>query len=190
MQILMGVNETIVRIDNEKLYTRNLVIFMQTQFLLYTQRDHHIVLLYHEQEYHKRIYLMKWLYSMYVKTTKYNMPNMKELLVNRIKKPIKVEFKTPITNLNNIKIETQKIEKEIKNKKPSISNELKIAMNILNIKENEEKINIRKKYKTLLKKYHPDVVFNDSEEKIKIYTEKFQEIQFSYSLIMSKKELN
>ena len=149
----MGVNETIVKIDNEKFYTGNLVNFMQTQFLLYTQRDLHITLLYHEQEYHKRIFLMKWLYSMYVKITKYNMPNMKEVLVNRIKKPIKIEFKTPITKSTTIHKDTPKVKIETKIKKPLISNELRNAMYILNIKENEEKIIIRKNYKKLLK--HP-----------------------------------
>ena len=88
----MGVNETIIRINNRQVYTQNLVDFMQTQFSLYAQQQKSIIILYHRNEYHKRIYLMKWLYSMYVKISNINLPNMKQLLIDRIEKPIKIQF--------------------------------------------------------------------------------------------------
>ena len=182
MQILMGVNETIIRINNSKIYTENLVNFMQTQFSLYTQKQKSIIILYHNSEYHKRIYLMKWLYSMYVKISKVNMPNMKQLLINRIEKPIKIQFIDEIIKPK--KTYSYDKYKEIP-KKNLIDNELKIAMNILDVNIYENKKTIKMKYKNLLKRYHPDNVFNESQVKIDTYTQKFQEIQASYSIIMS-----
>jgi len=178
----MGVNETIIRINNNKVYTQNLVNFMRTQFSLYSQQQKSIIILYHSSEYHKRIYLMKWLYSMYIKISKVNMPNMKQLLIDRIEKPIKIQFMQEIIRPK--KTYTYKEHKEIP-KKNIIDNKLKIAMDMLDIKEYENKKIIKKKYKNLLKQYHPDKVFNESQVKIDTYTKKFQEIQASYSYIIS-----
>ena len=182
MQILMGVNETVIRINNNKVYTQNLVNFMQTQFSLYTQQQKSIIILYHSSEYHKRIFLMKWLYSMYIKISKINMPNMKQLLIDRIEKPIKIQFVDEIIKPR--KTYTHSSHKDVP-QKCIIDNKLKIAMDMLDIKGYENKKIIKKKYKNLLKQYHPDKVFNESQAEIDTYTQKFQEIQASYSYIIS-----
>jgi len=181
MQILMGANETIVRINNNKIYTQNLINFMQTQFSLYTQKQKSIVILYHINEYHKRIYLMKWLYSMYVKISKINIPNMKQLLIDRIEKPIKIQF---IEEIFKAKKQTSSKENNQTPKRKTKENKLSIAMNLLNITELDSQKMMKKKYKKLLVKYHPDKVFHESQEKIEQYTKKFQEIQSSYLLVM------
>ena len=125
MQILMGVNETIIRINNKKIYTQNLVNFMRTQFSLYSQQQKSIIILYHSSEYHKRIYLMKWLYSMYIKISKVNMPNMKQLLIDRIEKPIKIQFMQEIIRPR--KTYTYKEHKEIPKKNIIDNNNYQLA---------------------------------------------------------------
>ncbi len=58
---------------------------------------------------------------------------------------------------------------------------------ILGLSENATNDEIKKAYRTLVKKYHPDRLQNASKEDITIAKEKFQKIQSAYEKIKSKR---
>lgn len=105
MQILMGVHTTLIKINEPEVQTKNLFYFIQTSFKLLTQNEKQIIIDYQEQEYHKRVFLIKWLYAIQVKLTGQEIPKLKELLVTRIKKPIKIEFKNILKKQINVNVE-------------------------------------------------------------------------------------
>ena len=96
MQILMGAHSTIVSINESKVHTKNLIHFIQTNLTSYTQYKTSIVLNHSPKEHYQRVFLLKWLYTLHTKVTKKSVPNLKELLVKRVDKPIKIEFKNRI----------------------------------------------------------------------------------------------
>ena len=96
MQILMGAHSTIITINESKVHTKNLINFIQTNLSSYTQYKNSITLKHSQQEHYERVFLLKWLYTLHTKVTKKNVPNLKELLVKRVDKPIKIEFKNRI----------------------------------------------------------------------------------------------
>lgn len=54
---------------------------------------------------------------------------------------------------------------------------------VLEANEKESFESIRKRYIKLAKEYHPDRVHSDGEEKIRLYTQKFQQIQEAFNVI-------
>ncbi|MCD4667738.1 MAG: DnaJ domain-containing protein [Sulfurimonas sp.] len=259
MQILMGVNSTNIIIDESKVYTRNLTNFIYSNFSSSIIYKDTLTLNYTENEHFSRIFLIKWLYSLYTNITKNNFVNMKEILLKRIEKPIKIKFKnrTPkkisitidiiddeelhiyfteyidfaiMAELKSILITSDEIIKNSsksfinifinnENTKANIKNIIKLkklndqnisyiydskklhkilecipktspysdALILLDVDEKEDIKFIEKRYKNLLRKYHPDKVHSRDEEKILDYTEKFKSIQNAFCIIKSSK---
>ncbi len=181
MNILMCRDSTLIKIDETKLYTKNLLYFMQTNFSAIKQSQNRIILKYIEQEYFDRLFLIKWLYTLYSNITNHNHPDMKELLIKRIEKPIIVEFKSVIKK-EEVKFETKE---EFIKEEPIIAkvNPYQEALILLEIQKNDSKNIIRSKYKKLLREYHPDNVYNKGELHIQEYTDKFKSIQNAYDII-------
>jgi DnaJ-domain-containing protein 1 len=59
------------------------------------------------------------------------------------------------------------------------------AYKLLNVTPNEELFEIKKSFKKLLYKYHPDRVFNQGQEVIDKYTMTFQSIQSAFEMIQA-----
>jgi len=59
------------------------------------------------------------------------------------------------------------------------------AYKLLNVSPNEELSEIKKRFKKLLHKYHPDKVFNQGQEVIDKYTMTFQSIQSAFETIQA-----
>jgi molecular chaperone DnaJ len=57
----------------------------------------------------------------------------------------------------------------------------------LGLKKHASQQEIKKAYRGLVKKHHPDCFKNGSEFQLKIATEKFIEIQHAYELLSHKK---
>ncbi len=60
------------------------------------------------------------------------------------------------------------------------------ALKVLHSKPDENITTIRKRYKKLLVKYHPDNVYREGSEKIKEYTEIFKNLQLSFEIIQNQ----
>ncbi|MEA2100227.1 MAG: hypothetical protein U9P72_08855, partial [Campylobacterota bacterium] len=141
MNILMCANSTLVKIDEKRVYTKNLLYFMQTNFSTIVQYKNKITINYTKQEHYDRVFLIKWLYTLYSNITNNSFPNMKELLVNRIEKPIIIEFKSIIED------EKVEIKEEIIVEEPKEIDIYQEALKILQVRKYDSKKMIRIKYK-------------------------------------------
>ncbi|MDO9055006.1 MAG: DnaJ domain-containing protein, partial [Sulfuricurvum sp.] len=69
------------------------------------------------------------------------------------------------------------------------SEQIKIdkAYKLLNVSQGEELSEIKKRFKKLLYKYHPDRVYNQGPEVVDKYTLTFQSIQAAFETIQADK---
>jgi DnaJ-domain-containing protein 1 len=59
---------------------------------------------------------------------------------------------------------------------------------ILGVKETDDDVTIKKAYRKLVKKLHPDVFVNASESQLKMAEEKFKEVQRAYDFLIKDKQ--
>ena len=90
MQILLGLNETIVKINSHSQRIDYIQHFINTHFLNRSIQNNIIYIPKSKDDSSSRAFLLKWLYTLYVKKTKNNLPQLKELLVTRQHKAIKI----------------------------------------------------------------------------------------------------
>jgi len=64
-----------------------------------------------------------------------------------------------------------------------LQNRLLQSYRLLGSTKNSDMSNIKRNYKQLLKKYHPDRVFATNPAAVNVYTEKFQQVQNAYETI-------
>jgi|GEM_PF-1858632 len=102
MQILMGPQHTLIYVDESKMSTYNLFHFIENHFSSYHINKNHLLLHYSQENHYKHIFLIKWLYSLHKKTHNKDILHFKEVLVNRIEKPVKIITKNEIKRINTI----------------------------------------------------------------------------------------
>jgi len=93
MQILMAYDKTIVFIDASKQCTTNLNNFIKSNFSKKSQYKNSVVIDYVAHEYHSRVFLIKWLYTLHTNIKKSTIKDMRNALLQRIEKPIKIEYR-------------------------------------------------------------------------------------------------
>jgi len=250
MQILLGANETVVKIGSKSINIEYIQHFINGHFDNKILGKNIIFIPESMDNSHKRIFLLKWLYALYAKKTNNHIPKLKELLVNRQHKPIKIFLSQNITykisytisdkNCINIRVypKNSELERRIANyfsidyqnliiqiKNNDIKMLLKKFLNSTNIikfkhihiydkekfkriltTENKKEENhidskilkacqifeiykydkkiLKKRYKSLAKKYHPDGVATQNLEMVKLYTQKFQNIIDAYEILL------
>ena len=96
MQILLGVNETIIKINSSSIKIDYIQHFISTHFLDRTIKENTILIPKSSQNSYHRMFLLKWLYTLYTKRTKNILPELKDILVQRYEKAIKIELKEKI----------------------------------------------------------------------------------------------
>lgn len=109
MQILMGAHHTLVIIDESKVYTKNLLHYIYTNFPSMIESQNSLLLKHSLAHHHYHVFLIKWLYSLYTKINHHHIQNFKEVLVQRAHKPIKISFKNP--KAQSIKVNVKVINK-------------------------------------------------------------------------------
>jgi len=60
---------------------------------------------------------------------------------------------------------------------------LKKSYKILSISDESSSMEVKKNYRNMLKKYHPDIVYNQSDTLVQLYTKRFQVIQSAYEFV-------
>ena len=60
---------------------------------------------------------------------------------------------------------------------------LRKSYKLLSISDDSTPSEMKKNYRNMLKKYHPDCVYNQSEDVVKLYTRRFQVIQNAYDFV-------
>ena len=86
----MGVNETIIKINSKSIKIEYIQDFINTHFRDKIIKNNYIFIPESKENAHHRTFLLKWLYMLYSKKTKNNFPALKESLINRQHKPIKI----------------------------------------------------------------------------------------------------
>jgi len=252
MQILLAAHETIIKINSKSTKIEYIQQFIDTHCSNIIKNDDSILIPYLAKEHLHRIFLLKWLYGVYIKKTKTEFSNLKDSLILRCKKPIKILFaKNTVFHIRWDIVDNEQVDILVKpsNRQLELSlsgifgykltvlnthlslhlktdqekeilkrllNTNKLInepyLNIYNKKEmynfisskkkaNKTNVNeayaifglvpkhdiktIKKRYKQLAMKYHPDRVFDKNTENVTQYTQKFQNILQAYEILLN-----
>ncbi|MDQ7045831.1 MAG: DnaJ domain-containing protein [Sulfurimonas sp.] len=90
MQILLGSQETIIKINSKSMSIDYIQDFISTHFLKRRIYKNTITIPASTQDVYHRKFLLKWLYTLYAKKTQNYLPALKERLVYRHAKAIKI----------------------------------------------------------------------------------------------------
>ncbi len=60
---------------------------------------------------------------------------------------------------------------------------------ILSISDESTAMEMKKNYRNMLKKYHPDIVYNQNDDLVKLYTRRFQVIQNAYEFVKEHRKI-
>lgn len=90
MQILLGAHETIVKINSVSIKIDYIQNFIDTHFTNRVIKNNYILIPSSKENSLQRSFLLKWLYALYTKKTNTFIPKLKETLLNRQEKPIKI----------------------------------------------------------------------------------------------------
>ncbi len=253
MQILLGANETVIKINSKSIKIDYIQHFINTHFSNVTINNNMIFIPKEEVYSYHRTFLLKWFYSFYVKKTKNNIPKLKSLLIERQHKAIRIELKERILyKIFYLPVDKEKINITIMPPnsmlafkiKTFLNNEItilhncmqydvttdeqrevfkkllqcddlvdisyrhlydKVAMKtflnkekqttddyieeaclIFGITPDDNKKTIKKRYKQLAKIYHPDKANPKDNEKVVLYTQKFQNILQAYEMLLEQ----
>ncbi len=96
MQILLGTHQTIIKINSDSIKIDYIQNFISTHFLDRTIEYNCINIPKSTQNSHHRIFLLKWLYTLYSKKTNNIIPELKDILIQRHTKAIKIKLKKKI----------------------------------------------------------------------------------------------
>lgn len=96
MQILMGQEYTIVSINQSRMNTYHLLTFIKTQFSSFKIERDTVYLTYLKENHYKHLFLLKWIHSMYKKMHKNDIPNLRDVLIERLEKPLHIMIKNEI----------------------------------------------------------------------------------------------
>jgi len=252
MQILLGARETIIKIHSKSIQIGHIEHFITTHFQTTKVDAHSIYIPQSTHISHHRQFLLKWLYTLYAKRKNEYLPELKNSLIRRQCKAIRIILaKSSVTkvfyelqeNQEAIKItmmpknisllqalqnfvhadfeesrdyflcslkerdvqkqfqkllfskevlsekyiqffDKKKMEKYFQAQENSTFSHLLQAHRILGIEGNENKKQIKKQYKNLAKRYHPDKLNSKDEQTILNYTKKFQILHLAYEIVM------
>ena len=109
--------------------------------------------------------------------TKSNLLLLKKILSNKEILKIPVTFITHGLNFTRLHQNDKNTDEYIYEEK------LRKSYKILSISNNTTVKEIKKNYKNMLKKYHPDIVYNQNNSLVELYTKRFQVIQYAYELV-------
>jgi len=96
MQILLGHQATIVKINSDTIKIDYIQHFIATHFPEVSVRGNTIFLPESTQNSYHRTFLLKWIYTLYTKKTHLKNPALKQSLVHRQQKAIRIELKEKI----------------------------------------------------------------------------------------------
>ncbi|WP_457749562.1 DnaJ domain-containing protein [Sulfurimonas sp.] len=256
MQILLGAQETIIKIKSQSIKIDYIQHFIYQHFINVVINKNTLYIPASVHNKHYRIFLLKWLYALYVKKSKNEILEFKEILLKREYKAIKIVLSQEITHkirwnildekninifiepysdaiikvlktyfksslhVNNsfLSLHVNTLEKKeqlkklldtsdsipIKHKhffnekemqkfvsslykedKPGIS-PVQQAHLILGSFPDDDANMLKKRYKKLAKKYHPDTANIKDNANISFYTQKFQNILQAYEMLLEQ----
>ncbi|MCF6173013.1 MAG: J domain-containing protein [Campylobacteraceae bacterium] len=108
MQILLGADETVIKINSKETNIEYIQNFINDCFTDVITKSNYIFIPKSFKSHHYRTFLLKWLYTLYTKKTNNYIPELKNLLVNRQHKAIKILFKKRVIHKINYSINKNK----------------------------------------------------------------------------------
>ncbi|PHR54079.1 MAG: hypothetical protein COA44_14270 [Arcobacter sp.] len=102
MQIILGAHTTVFKIPQGRNKIQQILKFIQTNFTHNMPNKNTIQIPFYTKEHDHRVFLVKWLYSLYRRSNNKALPDLKSALIERIEKPI--ELHLPPINLSLVKI--------------------------------------------------------------------------------------
>lgn len=109
--------------------------------------------------------------------TKSNLLTLKELLSKKEILNIPITFITHGLNFKRLHQDDTNSAQFIYKEK------LQKSYKILSISNESTPSEMKRNYRNMLKKYHPDIVYNQNEDLVKLYTRRFQVIQNAYDFV-------
>lgn len=106
MQILLCAHETLIKLDQKKEQVFNIEKFIRNHFSFTTIGKSTLLLSYRQEEYHQRLFLVKWLYNLY-KKSECDYPRLREHMLQRIEKPIRIAFMPPASKPFSLSLSTK-----------------------------------------------------------------------------------
>ena len=257
MQILLGAHETVIKINSSSIKIDYIQHFISTHFFDRTIINNSIFIPQSKEHSYHRIFLLKWLYTLYSNKTQNKIPELKDSLVNRQHKAIKIvlpqkiihEIQYKVINNNTIHLQiipannniaykiktylqtkvtilpsylsiniTTQEQKDLFRKFLAADNIIDIphkhiydskrmkeflsfmqdkkCMNevsplenaylVLGLSSEDNAMVVKKRYKTLAKKFHPDVAILKNQNSVDVYTKKFQDILQAYEILSKR----
>jgi len=186
MQILLGANETIIKIYSKNINIDNIEYFIHSHFMSSTTKSKNIYIPSTTITSHHRNFLLKWLYTIYTKKNKSYIPKLKELIIKRANKAIKIELPNRECKYISNKQHLNDFTKTKQTKSIKKYYKLDTSYTILGVTPQDDIFTLKKHYKRLAKEYHPDRVFLKDQQTINIYTSKFQNILQAYESLLTK----
>jgi len=98
MQILLGAQETIIKINSKTIKIDYIQHFIHEHFTNVIITNKSLYIPTSRKNNHYRIFLLKWLYALYIKKKKNNVSQFKEILLKREYKAIKIILSQEITH--------------------------------------------------------------------------------------------
>ncbi len=128
MQILLGANETIVKINSQSISIDYIQHFISTHFTNRKIIDNYILIPSSHNDIYHRSFLLKWLYSLYTKKN-IAFPELKESLLQRHHKAIKIVTAKKIIHTITYKVvDKQNIKIQITPSNNAIAYQLKVFL--------------------------------------------------------------
>jgi len=90
MQILLGAHETIIKINSKAMSVDYIQHFINSYFKDTIIKDNYIFIPKSSKKCCHRVFLLKWLYSLYTKKSNTHLPELRKTLIDRQNKPIKI----------------------------------------------------------------------------------------------------
>lgn len=96
MTIILDAHRTVFKIPQGRNKIQHILQFIQANFTPKMLNQNTIEIPFHAKEHEHRVFLLKWLYSLYKKSNDKALQNLKPTLIERIEKPIELHL-TPVS---------------------------------------------------------------------------------------------
>ena len=131
MQILLGSHETIIKINSSSNGVEYIQHYISTHFIDTQIQNNFIYIPASKLLQNHRLFLLKWIYTLYEKRTQNSVPELKKLLIKRYDKAIKIQLKENISYKISYKIiNEKKLQISISPKHHKIAHLLKTSLQV------------------------------------------------------------
>jgi hypothetical protein len=176
MIITLKKNAIVLTSTDNSINLKPLLYFVNKNFQKVKHFSNSVVIYNENSEEIKKKYLLKWAYKIYEKSLSHNSGAFLQQLIASHSLPIYV-VTSKYSHFGRVNTEDKPCVESLYEKK------LQKSYIILSISDKSTDGEMKKNYRNMLKKHHPDIVYNQNEDLVKLYTRRFQVIQNAYEFV-------